>query len=88
MRILQRSEPAGFIEQTGPLKGGGTAASTAAGRLEEASLGGRRAIYVLARRRADTLETPVFAAGEDGQQEAVAVFTTHEAAHLYLQAAD
>lgn len=48
---------------------------------------GQRVIFVLARRDADGIETPVWADGGSGNQEAIAVFTAREMAVLYLQVA-
>src|SRR5437868_6963107 len=65
---------------------------TANDRLDDARTGqpdmpGRRAVTILTRVGDDELKTPVFAAGEGGGKQAVAVFTSREKAILYLQVA-
>ncbi len=45
------------------------------------------AVFVIAKKGADFLDTPVFRAGESGDQEAVAVFTTRKLAQQYLDRA-
>lgn len=43
------------------------------------------AMYVLSKRGGEFLETPVYRAGENGQEEAVGVFTDRARAEQYLQ---
>jgi ribosome-associated translation inhibitor RaiA len=45
------------------------------------------ATYVIARRGSDELDSPVFHAGDAGDEEAVAVFTTREATQRYIDRA-
>lgn len=90
MRVLKLSDQNQTINAASPAKGGPAAESTSTGRLEAAAAsgaGGHRALYVLARQGADQLETPVFRAGETGDEESVAVFTDRNKALLYLQTA-
>lgn len=41
-------------------------------------------VYVIARKNEDFLDSPVFHAGEDNQQEAIAVFTSEANARTYI----
>jgi hypothetical protein len=43
--------------------------------------------YLITKKATDVLDTPVFSAGPDGDQEAVAIFTRLENAEKYLAAA-
>lgn len=45
-------------------------------------------VFVIAKKQADDLQTAVFFAGESGNEEAVAAFTTHQAAREYVNSAD
>jgi hypothetical protein len=45
------------------------------------------AVYVIARKGSDELDAPVFHAGDAGDEEAVAVFTTREATQRYIDRA-
>ena len=45
------------------------------------------AVYVIAKKGCDVLDSPVFHAGETGEQETVALFTTRERAQDYLDRA-
>lgn len=42
-------------------------------------------VFVIAKKNTEFLDTPVFHAGQSGDQEAVAVFTTREAADQYIE---
>ncbi len=44
-------------------------------------------VYVIAKKGRDFLDTPVFQAGETGEEETVALFTTRERAQQYLDRA-
>ena len=73
-------------------KGGNTNGAAVTSRYDEALTGetdmaGSRKLYLLAHADADPPETPVFAAGPDHPEDAVAVFSTREMAVLYLQVA-
>jgi hypothetical protein len=45
------------------------------------------AVYVIARKGPDELDSPVFHAGDAGDEEAVAVFTTRETTQRYIDRA-
>lgn len=44
-------------------------------------------IFVIVKKNVDVVDTPVFCAGEENQQEAIAVFTNRDATNKYIQAA-
>ncbi len=79
--------------RTAGLKGGGKTDLTAAARLDEPPPEvmrkgrSRSAFFVIAAKDADDLETPVFVAGEDASESAVALFTSQEDAQRYMHAA-
>jgi hypothetical protein len=89
MRVLNIRDLQRTVTKTQPIKGGHVAESTSAGRYEselagDTDLVGKRALYVLARRGDELLQTPVFAAGKDNQQEAVIVFSEEVQAQNYV----
>lgn len=91
MRVTRLSDKEN-IQKARPVKGGRTAESTSQGRFEErASVAPRGretpSIYVLTQRGEDQLDTPVFHAGDSGEDEAVAVFTERGKAEEYLRQA-
>lgn len=88
MRLVKLKNETRYIRKSRPLKGGRTAESTSADRLEATATTGERAVYVLAETGDDQLTTPVFYADESGMGEAVAVFTDKPHAVRYLQTAD
>ncbi len=57
-----------------------------AGTVPPAAAGS--AVYVIARKGTDELDSPVFHAGDAGDEEAVAVFTTRDSARRYIDRAD
>jgi hypothetical protein len=63
------------------------AARRDAARTDRAGNNPATAVYVIAKKGSDFLDTPVFHAGESGDQEAVAVFTARELAQHYLDRA-
>jgi len=44
--------------------------------------------YVITQKSSEFVDSPVFHAGQEGDQEAIAVFTTRELAEQYLREAD
>ena len=99
MRVLKLSDENETIYTTRPIKGGLTAESTSLGRLEAttgSASGENSALYLLARKGRDQLETLVFCAGESNDsndeddsndEEAVAIFTDLQKARQYIEAA-
>lgn len=89
MRVIQADGRGRRVTKSRPLKGGGGAEAASADRLEAAPFprGPGASVFVVARKGADFLDTPVFHAGESGDEEAVAIFTTREAARRYIEQA-
>lgn len=99
MRVLKVGDRSQRIYNSRPLTGATGAEHASAARLEkgvrEARLaGGARlaaggdteatAVFVIAKKGLDFLDTPVFDAGESGEEEAVALFTNRQQAEQYL----
>jgi len=99
MRVLKVGDRSQRIYNSRPLTGATGAEQASAARLEkgvrEAKLaGGARlaaggdteaaAVFVIAKKCMDFLGTPVFHAGESGEEEAVALFTNRQQAEQYL----
>lgn len=88
MRVYKVTDSNRVVNRSMPLKGGGDARSTSAGRLDSAAeLEGKRAVYVLTRKDADHIESPVLNAGEQDEESAVLLFSDREKALLYMQVA-
>jgi len=88
MRVLKVGDRS-LINKSRPLKGGAVAELASAARLDAgrpaaAGVGSTTAVYVIVKKGTDLLDTPVFRAGESGDEEAVAVFTGRDQAHRYL----
>lgn len=91
MRVLQVDDPTKRVGHGRPLSGGRGADAASADREAEAARTGVAAgpsgtLFVITARASDVLNTPVFHAG-DGDEEAVAVFTTADAARRYIDRA-
>lgn len=91
MRILKVGDQS-QINKSRPLSGGAGAEQASAARLEagRTSFAGHSAattLFVIAKKGADFLDTPVFRAGEAGDEETVAVFTGRDQAQHYLDQA-
>ena len=92
MRVLKVGDQS-RINKSRPLKGGvgaeqASAARLDAGRPSPAVGGSSIAVFAIVKKGADFLDTPVFRAGESGDEEAVAVFTGRDQAQHYLDHAD
>jgi len=88
MRVLKVGDKS-LINKSRPLKGGAGAEQASAARLDAARSspsggGSTTAVFVIVKKGADLLDTPVFRAGESGDEEAVAVFTDRDQAKQYL----
>ncbi len=93
MKIAGPSERAGQAEPTTGTVGSGAASARrhAAPRptgTANPPAGGGSAVYVIAGKGSDELASPVFHAGDAGDEEAIAVFTTREGAQRYIERAD
>ena len=91
MRALQVGDRS-RISKSRPLKGGAGAEQASAARLDAgrpSPAGGdsAAAVFVIAKKGTEMLDTPVFRAGESGDEEAVALFTAREKAQQYLDRA-
>jgi len=91
MRVLKVGDKS-RINNSRPLMGrtGAEQASAArldAGRTSLAGGGSTTAVFAIVKKGADFLYTPVFRAGESGDEEAVAVFTGRDQAQHYLDQA-
>lgn len=99
LKIGERSEPA---NNSHPLSGATGAEQASAAQLDKAlrearwapgariAAGGdddSKAVFVIAKKYIDFLDTPVFYAGESGGKEAVALFTDRQRAQQYLDRA-
>jgi hypothetical protein len=102
LRDLAREQRRGLVKIADPGERGGRTASPEGGvgagaapapRLAvprsagAAAAAGGSAAYVIARKGPDELDSPVFHAGDAGDEEAVAAFTTREAAQRYIDRA-
>ncbi|HET6575931.1 MAG TPA: hypothetical protein VFG68_20185 [Fimbriiglobus sp.] len=91
MKIAGPSERAGQVERTTGAVGSGSASARRpamprpAGSAPPAADGS--AVYVIAGKGSDELASPVFHAGDAGDEEAIAVFTTREGAQRYIDRA-
>jgi hypothetical protein len=91
MRVLKLNQPGKRVGLGRPLTGGRGAE---AGSAEKESVAGRTGVaagpagtlFIITAHASDVLNTPVFHAGE-GDEEAVAVFTTADAARRYIDQA-
>lgn len=91
MRLLKVTDPLARVGRGRPLKGGRGPDAAAGARAEAADRTGVAAgptgtLFVITAHASDVLTTPVFHAG-DGDEEAVAVFTTADAAGRYIDRA-
>ncbi len=91
MRVLKVGDRS-QINKSRPLKGGVGAEQASASRLDAgrpspAGGGSTTAVFVIVKKVMGLLDTPVFRAGESGEQEAVAVFTGRDQAQQYLDQA-
>ena len=91
MRVLKVADPSKRVARGRPLKGGQGPAAAAGARADAADAAGVAAgpagtLFVVTARALDVLDSPVFHAG-DGDEEAVAVFTTANAARRYIERA-
>jgi len=91
MRVLKIGDRS-QINKSRPLKGGAgaelaSAARLDAGRPSTAGGGSTIAVFAIVKKGTDLLDTPVFRAGESGDEEAVAVFTGRDQAQQYLDRA-
>ena len=82
-----RALNAGVTLRGGMGASGASADRLAAAESDVADAEGLRAVYTIKARGAETLDTPVFRAGESGGEEAVPLFTDRAKAIAYLQAA-
>jgi hypothetical protein len=91
MKIAGPSERAGQVERTTGAVGSGAASARRpamplpAGSAPPAADGS--AVYVIAGKGSDELASPVFHAGDAGEEEAIAAFTTREGAQRYIDRA-
>jgi ribosome-associated translation inhibitor RaiA len=94
-RQVKIADPGERRGRTTPTEGGGRggvspaqrpAVPRTAGTAPPAAADGS-ATYVIARKGSDELDSPVFHAGDAGDEEAVAVFTTREATQQYIDRA-
>ncbi len=97
MRVLKVGDRSERIVKTRPLKGAAGARGASSSRLDahrpdlapiwsaEAQAPG--ATFMVAKRGSEFLDTPVFHAGESGDEEAIALFTTREAVERYIDQA-
>lgn len=88
MRVLKVGDKS-RINKSRPLEGGAGAKQASAVRLDAgrpspAEADQTAAVFVIAKRGTEMLDTPVFRAGESGDEEAVALFTGREQAQKYL----
>ncbi len=88
MRVLKVGDRS-RINKSRPIEGGAGAEQASAARLDAvrpSSAGGdsTAAVFVIAKRGTEMLDTPVFRVGEAGDEEAVALFTGREQAQKYL----
>ncbi len=91
MRVLKVNDPSKRVGRGRPLKGGSGPAAAADARTETADRAGVTAgpsgsLFVITAHASDVLNTPVFDAGSGGE-EAVAVFTSADAARRYIDRA-
>jgi hypothetical protein len=92
MKIAGPGERAGQAEPTIGAAGPGAASARRHASPRPAGsatppAGGGSAVYVLAGKGSDELASPVFHAGDAGDEEAIAVFTTREGAQRYIDRA-
>lgn len=96
MRVLKIGDRSQRIYTSRPLTGGTGAEQASSAHLDKAvtearwAAGGEAeatAVFVIAKKGIDFLETPVFHAGESGEEEAVALFTNRQQAEQYLDRA-
>jgi hypothetical protein len=92
MKIAGPGERAGRTEPVTGAAGAGAASARrhAAPRSIGTAIspaGDGPAVYVIAGKGSDELESPVFHAGDEGDEEAVAIFTTREGAQRYIDRA-
>ena len=83
MRFLKVGDRSRRANKSQPPEWAGGARRAAAPDAASAS-----SVFVIAKRGAAFLETPVFHAGESGEEEAVALFTGRQQAQHYLDRAD
>ncbi|HUG91043.1 MAG TPA: hypothetical protein VML55_09430 [Planctomycetaceae bacterium] len=101
-RVLKVGERSQRINKSRPLSGATGAEQASAAQLDKAvrearwAAGARlaaggddeaKAVFVIAKKGMDFLDTPVFHAGESGAEEAVALFTDRQRAQQYLDRA-
>jgi len=99
MRVLKVGDRSQRINNSRPLTGAAGAEQASSTRLDKAvkeakwAAGARLAaggdneaavVFVIAKKGSDILDTPVYHAGESGEEEAVAVFTSRQQAQQYL----
>jgi len=102
MRVLKIGDRSQRIYTTRPLTGGTGAEQASSAHLDKAVQEARwtagaplaaardteaTAVFVIAKKGMDFLETPIFQAGESGEEEAVALFTNRQQAEQYLDRA-
>jgi len=88
MRVLKVGDQS-RINKSRPLTGGAGAEQASAARLDAGRPsptggGSATAVFVIVKKGTDLLDTPVFRAGESGEEEAVAVFMGRDQAQQYL----
>jgi len=102
MRVLKVGDRSQRINKSRPLSGAAGAEQASSAHLDNAvkeakwSAGARlaaggdkeaAAVFVIAKKGEDFLDTPVFHAGESGEEETVALFTNRHQAEQYLDRA-
>jgi len=102
MRVLKVGDRSQRINKSRPLTGAADAEQASSARLVKAvqetkwaadarpATGGDKeaaVVFVIAKKDSDILDTPVFHAGESGEEEAVALFTSRHQAEQYLDRA-
>ena len=102
MRVLKIGDRSQRIYTTRPLTGGSGAEQASSAHLDKAVQEAKwtagaplaaagdmeaTAVFVIAKKSMDFLETPIFHAGESGEEEAVALFTNRQQAEQYLDRA-
>jgi ribosome-associated translation inhibitor RaiA len=93
-RQVKIADPGGSRMRTVPSEAGSGAGATPGQRLAVPRTAGTAhpaadgsAAYVIARKASEELDSPVFHAGDAGDEEAVALFTTREATQRYIDRA-
>jgi len=97
MRVLKVGDRSERINKSRPLTGGTGAEQASAAQLDKGLREAKSAasarlaadteaktVFVITKKGADFLDTPVFHAGESGEEEAVALFTDRQQAQHYL----